>query len=416
MRDEMKKVPRLRFRGFSEDWEHRKVEELGDTFTGLTGKTKEDFGHGDATFVTYINVFSNPITDLKMTESVEIDAKQNQVEYGDIFFTTSSETPEEVGMSSVWLGNEANVYLNSFCFGYRPVTELAPYYMAFMLRSPNVRKKFIFLAQGISRYNISKNRVMDIEIPVPNIDEQRKVGQFFKDIDDLITLHQRKLEQLKELKKTYLQVMFPRKDERVPKLRFADFEGEWAQRKLGEISTHRSGTAIERYFTEDGKYKVISIGSYGTDSKYVDQGIRAISNKITNARVVHKGELTMVLNDKTSDGAIIGRSLLIESEEEYVINQRTEIISPKDDFNVNFAYTTLNNTFRQKVKKIVQGGTQIYVNYPAVKNLMLDFPSYKEQTKIGTFFKQFDDTITLHQNKLDQLKTLKKTYLQNMFI
>lgn len=416
MRDEMKKVPRLRFRGFSEDWEHRKVEELGVTFTGLTGKTKEDFGHGDATFVTYINVFSNPITDLKMTESVEIDAKQNQVEYGDIFFTTSSETPEEVGMSSVWLGNEANVYLNSFCFGYRPVTELAPYYMAFMLRSPNVRKKFIFLAQGISRYNISKNRVMDIEIPVPNIDEQRKVGQFFKDIDDLITLHQRKLEQLKELKKTYLQVMFPRKDERVPKLRFADFEGEWAQRKLGEISTHRSGTAIERYFTEDGKYKVISIGSYGTDSKYVDQGIRAISNEITNARVVHKGELTMVLNDKTSDGAIIGRSLLIESEEEYVINQRTEIISPKDDFNVNFAYTTLNNTFRQKVKKIVQGGTQIYVNYPAVKNLMLDFPSYKEQTKIGTFFKQFDDTITLHQNKLDQLKTLKKTYLQNMFI
>ncbi|WPL33639.1 restriction endonuclease subunit S [Enterococcus faecalis] len=397
-------------------WEHRKVEELGDTFTGLTGKTKEDFGHGDATFVTYINVFSNPITDLKMTESVEIDAKQNQVEYGDIFFTTSSETPEEVGMSSVWLGNEANVYLNSFCFGYRPVTELAPYYMAFMLRSPNVRKKFIFLAQGISRYNISKNRVMDIEIPVPNIDEQCKVGQFFKDIDDLITLHQRKLEQLKELKKTYLQVMFPRKDERVPKLRFADFEGEWAQRKLGEISTHRSGTAIERYFTEDGKYKVISIGSYGTDSKYVDQGIRAISNEITNARVVHKGELTMVLNDKTSDGAIIGRSLLIESEEEYVINQRTEIISPKDDFNVNFAYTTLNNTFRQKVKKIVQGGTQIYVNYPAVKNLMLDFPSYKEQTKIGTFFKQFDDTITLHQNKLDQLKTLKKTYLQNMFI
>lgn len=208
MRDEMKKVPRLRFRGFSEDWEHRKVEELGDTFTGLTGKTKEDFGHGDATFVTYINVFSNPITDLKMTESVEIDAKQNQVEYGDIFFTTSSETPEEVGMSSVWLGNEANVYLNSFCFGYRPVTELAPYYMAFMLRSPNVRKKFIFLAQGISRYNISKNRVMDIEIPVPNIDEQRKVGQFFKDIDDLITLHQNKLDQLKTLKKTYLQNMF----------------------------------------------------------------------------------------------------------------------------------------------------------------------------------------------------------------
>nr|WP_258528926.1 restriction endonuclease subunit S [Enterococcus faecalis] len=267
-----------------------------------------------------------------------------------------------------------------------------------------------------SQLNLNSELVRNQELRMPSTNEQEKIGMLFQYLDDTITLHQRKLEQLKELKKAYLQVMFPRKDERVPKLRFADFEGEWAQRKLGEISTHRSGTAIERYFTEDGKYKVISIGSYGTDSKYVDQGIRAISNEITNARVVHKGELTMVLNDKTSDGAIIGRSLLIESEEEYVINQRTEIISPKDDFNVNFAYTTLNNTFRQKVKKIVQGGTQIYVNYPAVKNLMLDFPSYKEQTKIGTFFKQFDDTITLHQNKLDQLKTLKKTYLQNMFI
>lgn len=282
--------------------------------------------------------------------------------------------------------------------------------------SDKYRKIISAEKNGSTQVHIRNGEFLNIDINLPSKYEQKKIGAFFKQLDDTITLHQRKLEQLKELKKTYLQVMFPRKDERVPKLRFADFEGEWAQRKLGEISTHRSGTAIERYFTEDGKYKVISIGSYGTDSKYVDQGIRAISNEITNARVVHKGELTMVLNDKTSDGAIIGRSLLIESEEEYVINQRTEIISPKDDFNVNFAYTTLNNTFRQKVKKIVQGGTQIYVNYPAVKNLMLDFPSYKEQTKIGTFFKQFDDTITLHQNKLDQLKTLKKTYLQNMFI
>jgi type I restriction enzyme S subunit len=202
----------------------------------------------------------------------------------------------------------------------------------------------------------------------------------------------------------------------VPRVRFTDFDENWEQRKLEEVSTHRGGTAIEKYFNENGKYKVISIGSYGTDSKYVDQGIRAISNEITDTRVVHEGELTMVLNDKTSNGTIIGRSLLIDSEEEYVINQRTEIVSPNADFNVNFAYITLNNAFREKVKKIVQGGTQIYVNYPAVKSLTLDFPSYEEQTKIGTFFKQLDGTIVLHQQKLEQLKTLKNAYLQNMFI
>lgn len=186
-----KRVPELRFSGFTDDWEQRKLGEIGSTFTGLSGKTKEDFGHGDARFVTYMNVYSNSIADLAMTERVEIDQTQNSVKYGDIFFTTSSETPNEVGMSSVWLGNTENTYLNSFCFGYRPEVKVNPYYMAYMLRSPNVRNKLIILAQGISRYNISKNRVMDIEVPTPDLSEQKEIGQYFFNLDHLITLHQR---------------------------------------------------------------------------------------------------------------------------------------------------------------------------------------------------------------------------------
>lgn len=184
------KVPEIRFKGFTNDWEQRKLGEIGSTFTGLSGKTKEDFGHGDARFVTYMNVYSNSIADLAMTERVEIDQTQNSVKYGDIFFTTSSETPNEVGMSSVWLGNTENTYLNSFCFGYRPEVKVNPYYMAYMLRSPNVRNKLIILAQGISRYNISKNRVMDIEVPTPDLSEQKEIGQYFFNLDHLITLHQ----------------------------------------------------------------------------------------------------------------------------------------------------------------------------------------------------------------------------------
>ena len=172
-------------------WEQRKLGEVGTTFTGLSGKTKEDFGHGNAGFVTYMNVFSNPIADLTQCEKVEIDSKQAQVKYGDVFFTTSSETPEEVGMSSIWLGKQPNIYLNSFCFGYRPSISTNPYYLGFMLRSASVRKKFILLAQGISRYNISKNKAMEIVIPIPSENEQKKVGSFFKEIDNLITLHQR---------------------------------------------------------------------------------------------------------------------------------------------------------------------------------------------------------------------------------
>ena len=202
------KVPEIRFKGFTADWEQRKLGEIGNTFTGLSGKTKEDFGHGEAKFVTYMNVFSNPIAQLNKTEPIEIDNKQNQVEYGDVFFTTSSETPDEVGMSSVWLENKGNIYLNSFCFGFRPFVKNDPYYMAYMLRSKNFRKNMILLAQGISRYNISKNGVMNIDIQLPNNQEQEKIGKLFYEIDNLITLHQRKLEKLNSLKKSMLKKMF----------------------------------------------------------------------------------------------------------------------------------------------------------------------------------------------------------------
>ncbi|WP_206512534.1 restriction endonuclease subunit S [Veillonella ratti] len=182
-------------------WEQRKLGNMGSIFSGLAGKSKEDFGHGSAQFVTYMNVFSQPVADFQMTEPIEIDNKQNKVQYGDILFTTSSETPDEVGMSSVWLGDSDNVYLNSFCFGYRPEIKLEPYYMAYMLRSYSVRKRLIILAQGISRYNISKNRVMEIEVPIASLEEQKKIGAYFKQLDQLITLHQRQQNSWKLIEK-----------------------------------------------------------------------------------------------------------------------------------------------------------------------------------------------------------------------
>ena len=171
------------------DWEQRKLGDMGSTFTGLSGKTKEDFGHGDAQFITYMNVFSNPVANLEMTEAVEIDTKQNSVKKGDVFFTTSSETSEEVGMSCVMPQNKENIYLNSFCFGYRPTEKFDLDYLAYVLRAGSFRKEMTFLAQGISRYNISKNKVMGVSIPVPNLEEQAMIGEYFNDLDHLITLH-----------------------------------------------------------------------------------------------------------------------------------------------------------------------------------------------------------------------------------
>ena len=182
--------PELRFPGFTDPWEQRKLGEMGSTYSGMSGKTKEDFGHGEAVYIPYLNIFQNTLSNLSMTDKVEIDDTQNKVEYGDILFTTSSETPEEVGLSSVWLGNQENLYLNSFCFGYRLKEIIDLYFLGYALRSPYMRNQMKILAQGISRYNISKNKVMDLQINIPCIKEQKYIGEIFLRIDSLITLHQ----------------------------------------------------------------------------------------------------------------------------------------------------------------------------------------------------------------------------------
>ena len=201
-------VPVLRFEGFNDSWEQRKLGDVGTTYSGLSGKSKADFGHGDARFIPYTNVFDNPVGDCERLEAVEIDPKQNEVRFGDALFTVSSETPEEVGMSSVWLSDQQNLYLNSFCFGYRQDGTFDSLYLAYMLRSQSVRKDLTLLAQGISRFNISKNKVMELEVPCPGLSEQRRIGIFFTELDNLITLHQRELEILKNLKKAMLEKMF----------------------------------------------------------------------------------------------------------------------------------------------------------------------------------------------------------------
>lgn len=208
-------TPELRFKGFTEKWKDLQMAKIGNTFNGLSGKTKDDFGRGDAKFITYMNVFLNPVADLCRTENVEIDNKQNSVQYGDILFTVSSETPEEVGMSSVWLGREDNIYLNSFCFGYRLTTPKDPYYMAYLLRSKSIRKKIAFLAQGISRYNISKNRVMEIVLPFPDTKEQKLIGSFFKNIDDLIAKTEQQINKLRNIKKACLDKMFVNTEDKI---------------------------------------------------------------------------------------------------------------------------------------------------------------------------------------------------------
>ena len=201
-------VPEIRFEGFSDKWESCTLGQLGYTYTGLNGKTKHDFGHGQAGYITYLNVNAKPLTDGSSLGTIEIDPRQNEVRPGDILFTTSSEVPEEVGMSSVVESVPDNTYLNSFCFGYRPHSSIELSFWAYALRAPYIRSQFITLAQGISRFNISKQKAMAISILLPGGDEQRLVGSYFREIDVLIDSQNRIFEQLQHLKSAFLRSMF----------------------------------------------------------------------------------------------------------------------------------------------------------------------------------------------------------------
>ncbi|CAM3460506.1 restriction endonuclease subunit S [Nosocomiicoccus ampullae] len=200
----------LRFKGFIEPWEQRELKEIGEDYSGLSGKTKKDFGHGESLYVPYKNIFNNHIVDVNNLEKVNVKNKQNEVKYGDIFFTISSEIPEEVGMSSVMIENIKDLYLNSFSFGFRPHTEtdLDVVFSSYLFRTPTFRKKMYILAQGISRYNISKTNVMKLEIALPSINEQKKIGKMMYRLDSMITLHNKKLNKLESLKKEYLNYLF----------------------------------------------------------------------------------------------------------------------------------------------------------------------------------------------------------------
>ncbi|KAA8372542.1 restriction endonuclease subunit S [Leuconostoc carnosum] len=403
-----KKTPQIRFKGFTDDWEERKLGDVGDTFTGLTGKTKEDFGHGSAKFVTYVNVFQNPIATLDQLDAVEIDEKQNQVQKGDVFFTTSSETPEEVGMSSVWTYDTKNVYLNSFTFGYRPRVSFDLNYMASMLRSPSIRKKITFLAQGISRYNISKTKMLEIEIPAPNLSEQKKIGSFFKLLDDTIALHQRKLDLLKEQKKGFLQKMFPKNGAKIPELRFEGFSDDWEERKLGDfVIDYVEKTTTQNQFpvlTSSQQQGIVLQETY-----FANRQVTTDNN--IGYYVLPRGYFTF-RNRSDNDVFIFNRNDLIDKG---IISYFYPVFTLKNS-DSDFFLKRINNGIKRQVSIQAEGTGQHVLSMKKFKNIISMFPSLEEQEKIGSFFKQLDKTIALHQRKLDLLKEQKKGFLQKMFV
>ena len=204
-----------------------------------------------------------------------------------------------------------------------------------------------------------------------------------------------------------------------PRIRFKGFTEDWEQRKLNDFGIATGGTSLESEFVDGGNYKVISIGSYSEESVYNDQGLRVNKSDKTKSRILNKNDLTMILNDKTASGNIIGRVLLIDQDNTYVYNQRTERIEvDRKNFLPIFLYHMLNAPEQRKyIVKASQGNTQIYVNWSAISNINYMIPQLLiEQEKIAYLFSLINKDITLHQRKLERLQEVKKGLLQKMFV
>lgn len=259
--------------------------------------------------------------------------------------------------------------------------------------------------------SLSKVIINNVETAIPTFDEQKKIGNYFRSLDHLITLHHRKCEETKKLKKFMLQKMFPKKGEKVPDIRFDGFTDDWEQRKLSEISDVRDGTHDSPSYLSDGHpfvtSKNVKDGYINYDDvQYIsDEDFEAINKR-------SKVDMNDILMGMIGT---IGNLALIRTEPDFAIKNVALI---KDTKQVSYMYLyhyLQSSSAERQLLSGLDGGTQKFVSLKNIRELNIMVPSEAEQLKVGNFIESLDHLITLHQHKCEELQNIKKFMLQNMF-
>ena len=276
-------------------------------------------------------------------------------------------------------------------------------------------------------YGIRDGRSIDvagmktIEIPYTSMEEQRKIGDYLDSLDHLITLHQRKCDETKKLKKYMLQKMFPQNGSKVPEIRFKGFTDEWEQRKLGDVIEKLTGGAsIAPDDYVDVGYRTIPKGAVNSSGVADMSGCKNVSEDFFEKNISSKtssGELVTSLRDLVPTAPNMGRIVRICGEtEDFLMPQGVYSIIVKEKNSEDFLITYSNSPeYRKIIMAEKNGSTQVHIRNGEFLNIDIPLPSYEEQMKIGEHFKTLDHVITLHQHKCEELKKLKKFMLQNMF-
>ncbi|MDI3537613.1 MAG: type restriction enzyme subunit [Eubacteriaceae bacterium] len=402
-----KKEPRLRFPGFDGEWEEKKLKEIT---TRVIRKNK------------------NLESTLPLTISAQ-DGLINQNEY----FNKTVASRDVSGYYLLKNGDFA--YNKSYSNGYPwgAVKRLDKYEMGVLstlyivFKPVDIESDFLtkyydtnnwhkevskYAAEGARNHgllNITASDFFETELMIPKSkSEQNKIAHFFKQIENLIALHQQKLTHLQERKKGLLQKMFPKAGEKVPELRFPGFSGDWEEKKLGEVATSFSGgtPSVGKASYYNGTIPFIrsaEINSTVTELFITEEGL-----KNSSAKIINIGDILYALYGATSGE--VGLAKISGA-----INQAILAIRPNEGYCSDFIMLRLQNQKKNIIGKYLQGGQGNLSGY-IVKNILIKFPVYEEQNKIGTFLAKVDESIILEQKKLDHLKERKKALLQQMFI
>ncbi len=406
-----KKSPQLRFEGFTDAWEERKFSNLAEVRRGLTYKPSDVQKYGirvlrssniaeDTFLIKSDDVFVNK-------EAVKIDKVKN----GDILITSANGSSRLVGKHALIEGIENDTVHGGFMLVAR--AEKPEFVNAIMSSSWYSKFINIFVSGGNGAIgNLSKSDLEDQKVYVPSEIEQTKIGLFFKRLDDTIALHQRKLDLLKEQKKGYLQKMFPKTGEKVPELRFGGFYGDWEERKLGDILIERK--------TKSKISENIPLLAFASGQGVINRSERKTNNRDFLTKDVNsKVYLLTKYNDIVYNpsnlkyGAIdrnkYGTGVISPIYVTFETNQVPEFIE----------LIVTSHNFKKKALQYEEGTVTKRQSVKPESLLTLNISiskSKEEQQKIGSFFQQLDNTIALHQRKLDLLKEQKKGFLQKMFV
>ena len=403
-----KKSPQLRFEGFTDDWEERKLGELSNIVGGGTPSTSNsEYWDGDIDWYApaeigeqrYVSKSKKTITELGLKKS-----SARILPVGTVLFTSRA----GIGNTAI-LGKEATTNQGFQSIVPNP-NKLDSYFI--YSRTNELKRYGEVTGAGSTFVEVSGKQMSKMSIMVPELSEQKKIGSFFEQLDNTIALHQRKLDLLKEQKKGYLQKMFPKNGAKVPELRFAGFADDWEERKLGELSNIVGGgtpsTSNSEYWDGDiDWYAPAEIG----EQRYVSKSKKTITElglKKSSARILPVGTVLFTSRAGIGNTAILGK--------EATTNQGFQSIVPNPNKLDSYFIYSRTNELKRYGEVTGAGSTFVEVSGKQMSKMSIMVPELSEQKKIGSFFEQLDNTIALHQRKLDLLKEQKKGFLQKMFV